>query len=146
MSNNRPSAPTSTPTPGTFQKGYQPQPTTVGYPSNPQGGHQPTTGQGAPSNPPNQGTSSALKKQLGFGSTGARCRARMQALRCRRHEIRGKAAPLCYRFRMVPMKQTAKKTRGFVLGRGRFEKISAVEGIKKAQNPAECSTSSIARG
>ena len=43
-----------------LDRGYQPKPLTEGYRLNPQGGHQPTTGQGAPakppSNPPNQNT------------------------------------------------------------------------------------------
>ena len=39
---------------GTEKKGYQPQPTAKPKPS---GGYQPTTGQGAPANPPNQGSS-----------------------------------------------------------------------------------------
>ena len=46
--------PTQKPTPRpsqpnkTFERGYQP--------SGPKGGHQPTTGQGAPSNPPDRGS------------------------------------------------------------------------------------------
>jgi hypothetical protein len=40
------------------QKGYQPRPAgqAIDFPSLPQGGHQPTTGNGAPTNPPNQGS------------------------------------------------------------------------------------------
>lgn len=35
-----------------LKKGYQPN----NAPANPQGGYQPTTGQGAPANPPNKGS------------------------------------------------------------------------------------------
>lgn len=47
MSNNKPSA-------VILKKGYQPGTLNEGY--KPQGGHQPTTGQGAPAKPPNKGT------------------------------------------------------------------------------------------
>jgi len=43
------------------ERGYQPRPAAPSHSSNPQGGHQPTSGQGTPasppSDPPNQGTS-----------------------------------------------------------------------------------------
>lgn len=52
--------PAPPPSPVPLEKGYQPKPLTEGYKPHPQGGHQPTTGQGAPakppSNPPNQNT------------------------------------------------------------------------------------------
>jgi hypothetical protein len=37
--------------------GHQPRPVAVAFPQNLQGGHQPTTSQAAPANPPNQGSS-----------------------------------------------------------------------------------------
>ena len=53
--------PASPPNPGNLEKGYQPKVRTRGYKPSPQRGHQPTTNQGVPanppSNPPNQKTS-----------------------------------------------------------------------------------------
>jgi hypothetical protein len=37
--------------------GHQPKPMAVAFPQSIQGGHQPTTSQAAPANPPNQGSS-----------------------------------------------------------------------------------------
>ena len=50
--NNTPSKPTLRPAPTreTIQRGYQPSGSGV------TGGHQPTTGQGAPTNPPSRGS------------------------------------------------------------------------------------------
>jgi len=61
MSKKNPSPP-----PSLAQDGYQPlasprQLKTEGYQPKPQGGHQPTKGSGAPSNPPNQGSSGRKK-------------------------------------------------------------------------------------
>jgi hypothetical protein len=49
------------------------------------------------------------------------------------HQNRGNPCALWYRSRMAPMKSTSKKSAGFVLGRRRLEKISAVEGIETSQ-------------
>ena len=50
-SNSRPA-----PLPGGQGRGYQPHRVDKGYQPKPQGGHQPTTGHGAPAKPPNQGS------------------------------------------------------------------------------------------
>lgn len=53
MSDEKKPAPQPTPGPAkpreTIERGYQPS-------GKPQGGHQPTTGEGAPSNPPSRGS------------------------------------------------------------------------------------------
>lgn len=47
--------------PQILTKGHQPKLAMDGYVPKFQGGHQPTTGQGAPSNPPNQGSGGKKK-------------------------------------------------------------------------------------
>jgi hypothetical protein len=53
MSKDKPTTPPAKPGRGLAQDGYKPRDLNEGY--KPQGGYQPTTGKGAPSNPPNKG-------------------------------------------------------------------------------------------